>query len=342
MHLASLDAMVKQCKVVVSTVGPFAKYGSELVAACVRHGRDYCDITGEVHWVRSMIDQHHQAAKTSGARIVHCCGFDSIPSDLGTLLLQQEGIKRYGSPFNQVNFYVIKARGGFSGGTAASMLNLFEQLERTPSLRRSLANPYVLNPKGERHGLDTRDQMGVRYDSDVPGFTAPFVMAAVNTRVVRRSNALLNYRYGHDFRYRETMCFKPSAKGLASAAAITTALVAFMAAAALPITRKQLQQRLLPAPGEGPTQQQRDKGMFEVLLIGKGTGDDGAPTQLRAKVAGNKDPGYGETCKMLAESALCLAHDRELPTDGGILTPASCMGLVLVERLRRAGITFSV
>ena len=339
---ASLQAIVSQTKVVCSTVGPYAKYGNELVEACVADGCDYCDLTGEVHWIRKMVDMHHDAARASGARIVNCCGFDSIPSDLGTLMLQEEGIRRFGSPFDEVKFYVMKTRGGVSGGTVASMLNMFEELGDNPSLRRLLADPYVLNPAGERHGLDGRDQMGAKYDADVPAWTAPFVMAAVNTRVVRRSNALLNYRYGRDFRYAETMSFPPNTKGMLKAAGLTAGLATFVAAAAVPPARRQMQQRLLPAPGEGPNQQQRDDGMFEILLIGKGYADDGTPALMRATVVGTSDPGYGETSKMLSQAAMCLAHDAEVPDTGGVLTPASCMGMHLVERLRAAGMTFSV
>ena len=339
---ASLDALTKRTKVVCTTVGPFARYGSDLVNACVNNGTDYCDITGEVHWIRRMIDRHHDAARASGARIVHCCGFDSIPSDLGTLMMQEQAISRFGAPFDWVKFYVMKTKGGVSGGTAASMVNLFEEIARDPSLRRMLADPYVLNPAGERHGLDGGDQAGVKFDADVPGWTAPFVMAAVNTRVVRRSNALLNYRYGHDFRYRETMCFKPNARGMLTAGGIAASIGGLVAGLAIPTTRKILKKRVLPKSGQGPSQEQRDNGMFRILLIGKGCADDGTPTLMRGSVEGTSDPGYGETAKMLAESAMCLAHSDAISGDGGIVTPASCMGMVLVERLRDAGMVFSV
>lgn len=339
---ASLEAVARQTEVVCTTVGPYAHHGSKLVAACVQHGTDYCDLTGETQWIRRMIDAHQTEAARTGARIVHCCGFDSIPSDLGTLLLQEHAAAHHGAPCQEVKLFVTTMRGGVSGGTIASMLNILEEAGRDPEVRRILGNPYGLNPDGERRGPDGQDQRGVRRDPDLPGFTAPFVMAAINTRVVRRSNALLGYRYGRDFRYSEAQGFPLNARGLLTATGMTLGIAGFLAASMLSPTRALLQQRVLPKPGQGPDEAARKAGKFTVRLVGKGE-HAGQPYVVRAQVKGTSDPGYGETAKMLSESALCLALDgAQLSAPGGILTPASGMGMRLVERLRSAGMTFEI
>lgn len=332
----SLDAIAENTSVVCTTVGPYAKYGAELVAACVAHGTDYCDLTGETQFIRRMIDAHHEEAKKTGARIVHCCGFDSIPSDLGTLMMQEASKERFGAPLQKLTYFAGETKGGFSGGTVASMLNLFEEIARDKRVLKILGNPYALNPEGERKGPDGSDQKGVRFDRDLGQWTAPFVMAAVNTRVVRRSNAILGYPWGEDFRYAEVMSTGKGPRGLARATAITSFLGGFMGAAAIDPIRKLLAARVLPKPGEGPSKEDRDKGFFVTRFVGK-TADGRA---LRGRVEGTSDPGYGETAKMLAESALCLALGG--PSEGGVRTPASTMGMLLVERLRKAGMTFEV
>ncbi len=339
---SSLQKLAAEASVICTTVGPYARYGSELVAACVEHGTDYCDLTGETQWIRRMIDAYHQPAEHSGARIVHCCGFDSIPSDLGTLMLQEHAFEKYGAPCKEVKFFAGKSRGGASGGTIASMMNIVDEVKQDRRVLRVLGDPYALNPEGDRQGPDGSDQKGVRFDEDLDGWTAPFVMAAINTRIVRRSNALLDHRYSNDFRYSEVMSFPKGPKGAAIAAGVAAGIAGFMTAAALPPTRALLEKKL-PSPGEGPSREQRERGFFEVLLIGKGKSAKGEPFEIRGRVEGQQDPGYGETAKMLAESALCLALDgTELSSRGGVLTPASCMGVRLIERLRDAGMTFVV
>ncbi|MGD8318530.1 MAG: saccharopine dehydrogenase NADP-binding domain-containing protein, partial [Myxococcales bacterium] len=186
----SLSEIASRAEVVISTVGPYAKYGAELVAACVRHGTDYCDLTGETQFVRKMIDQHHEEAKRTGARIVHCCGYDSIPSDLGTLMMQKAFEERFGHYAAEVKMAAGEMSGSFSGGTFASMMNILDELKENPKLRKILGDPYALNPEGTR-GSDQRDQTGVRFDKDLDMWTAPFIMAAINTRIVRRSHALM-------------------------------------------------------------------------------------------------------------------------------------------------------
>lgn len=339
---ASLDALARDASVVCTTVGPYAQYGPELVAACVEHGTDYCDLTGENHFIRRMMDAHQSAAEASGARIVHCCGFDSIPSDLGTLVLQDAATKRHGRPCERITLYVDRVKGGFSGGTIASMKNLMEEAEKDPEVRRIFGHPYALNPEGERQGPDGSDSRGVGRCPD-GRWTAPFVMAAINTRIVRRTNALLDYRYGRDFRYQELQRFPAGPKGLAMASGFTVGLGAFAGAMAFGPTRKLLGDNVLPNPGEGPSREEREAGYFKITLEGQGTAEDGRYFEIVAKVEGEQDPGYGETAKMLSESALCLAlQGEQLETGGGILTPAVAMGLTLVERLRDAGMRFDV
>lgn len=338
MDRASLDAMAARTTVICTTVGPYAKYGSELVAACVEHGTHYCDLTGEVQWIRRMLDQHHDRAKETGARIVHCCGFDSIPSDLGTLALQNEAIERSGEPCHEVKYLLAVATGGFSGGTIASMANVMEEASNKET-RRVLGHPYSLNPEGEREGPDGSDQMGVEYDEVAEVWTAPFVMAAINTRIVRRSNALLDYKYGKDFRYSEATKMGAGPGGALKAGGLSAGLGVFTAAMAFGKTRNLLTKYVLPDPGEGPSRDKIENGFFKVILDGRGGPADG----LKVEVRGGRDPGYGATATMLSEAALCLALQRdELTSEGGILTPAAAMGEQLIERLSETEVTVNV
>jgi short subunit dehydrogenase-like uncharacterized protein len=336
---ASLDRLAVDASVVCSTVGPYALHGRELVAACVEAGTDYCDLTGEPQFVRAMIDAHHERARATGARIVCCCGYDSIPSDLGTLMLQERAQKKHGAPCPSVKHLAGEAKGGMSGGTAASMVALMDEASRDPAVRRLLNDPYALDPDRGEPGPDGHDQRGVRWDRDLAQWTGPFLMAAINTRVVRRSNALLGYAWGRDFRYREAMSFGSGAKGWLTAAGVSAGTTLGVAAVAVGPVRRLVAKRL-PAPGEGPSKAVRDAGFFVSRLVGTLAGDGG---KLRGTVRGTSDPGYGETAKMLSESAVCLAKDGDaIPRRGGVLTPASCMGMRLVERLRDAGMTFDV
>ena len=332
----SLNDIASRAEVVISAVGPYAKYGAELVAACVRHGTDYCDLTGETHFVRRMVDAHHEEARRTGARIVHCCGYDSIPSDLGALMVQRAMKERHGRYASQVKMAAGETKGGLSGGTAASLLNMFEELKENPKLRRILGDPYALNPEGVR-GPDRGDQAGVRFDDDLDMWTAPFIMAAINTRIVRRSHALMGQPWGEDFRYSEVMSTGKGARGFARATAIAGGLAGLFGLTALPVTRPLIEKRL-PSPGEGPSKETRESGYFKTRFVALSNGH-----QVRALVAGNRDPGYGGTAIMLGEAALCLALDgAQLRSEGGVLTPATCMGMRLVDRLRDAGMTFEI
>jgi len=335
----SLDRLAARAKVICSTVGPYALFGSGLVAACVGRGTHYCDLTGEVHWMRRMIDLHHDAARASGARIVHTCGFDSIPSDLGVLFIQLEMRRRHGVHCAAVKFRAREFKGGFSGGTVASMLNMLDEAERDPGITTVLADPYGLNPEGERRGLDGPERVLPEYDADLAAWVTPFVMGVINTKVVRRTNALLGYAYGHEFRYEEGTVVPFGAFGFPLAAAFSTASAAFTAMASVRGLRRVLA-GMLPKPGEGPSEHTRVTGLYVIDLLGRHPTD--RALDLRVRVRGDRDPGYGSTSKMLAESAVCLARDP-LTSPGGVLTPAAAMGEHLLARLAaNAGVSFEV
>ena len=330
---ASLAKLVQQTRVICTTVGPYAKYGTPLVAACVEAGTHYCDLTGEVQWMARVIPQFQQAAVASGARIVHTCGFDSVPFDMGNWYLQKTMYERHGVYAQRVKARVGRNRGAASGGTIASVLNMMEEAASDPSIRRLVANPYTLYPAGTPAGQDGPDQSAAKYDEDFGQWTSPFIMAAVNTRVVRRSNAVLGFPWGEKFRYDEATLessrFTATRNSVAGAAG--------MVALALGPTRK-LAQRFLPKPGEGPTKAQREAGYYEVFFLGINTADRSMDTQI--KVCGDMDPGYGSTSKMLGEAAVSLAKD-EPAVGGGFWTPASALGDNYLQRLTTsAGLTF--
>lgn len=335
--LESLRNLVGQTKVIISTVGPYIVYGSKLVQACVESGTHYVDLTGEPPWIREMIDTHLEAAQASGAKIVHCCGFDSIPSDLGNFYIQSQAKQRFGKYLKSVKAVVTKMKGGASGGTIHSMFNVMEAAVKDKNIRRLLVNPYTLNPDPSFKGPDKRDQAAAVYDKTLKTWTAPFVMAAINTRVVRRSNAVAGFPYGEDNSYTECMA---TSDGLAGRVKAMGVVSAFMLFAGVAITRpgRALLAKLLPSQGEGPNVDPENPGFYQIEFHGKT--DDGQT--ISTQVNGDADPGYGSTSKMLAESAVCLALD-ELPAAGGFWTPASAMGDSLLSRLQaNAGVTFKV
>jgi short subunit dehydrogenase-like uncharacterized protein len=336
---AALAEMVQRTKVVCTTVGPYAKLGSKLVAACAAHGVDYCDLTGEVQWMRRMIDAYQEQAAAHGARIVHTCGFDSIPSDIGVFHLQKEMQARHGVPARRIRYRVSAFAGGFSGGTVASLLNVMEEAASNPEVRRIMSDPYSLNPPDHRTGPDRRDATGPVWDEAFGQWTAPFVMSAINTRVVRRSNALLGHAYGADFRYDEAVLTGAGPAGWLKAAGTSAGLGFTMLAGAVGPLRQGLAS-LLPSPGEGPSKEKREAGFFKIKLLAEHPGD--TALSLGSEVTGDRDPGYGSTAKMLGEAAVCLAKD-DLAAGGGFWTPASAMGEPLLERLRKhAGLTFEI
>ena len=243
----SLRNMASRTRVVLTTVGPYALYGSALVEACVDTGTHYCDLAGEVQWIRKMIDQHHDRAAKTGARIVHCCGFDSVPMDIGVWFLQDTAKQRFGQYCDSITLLVKATKGSASGGTVASLVNLIEESRKDRSVARILVDPYSLNPEGQREGPDQRDQQGVVYNNDARSWTAPFVMAAVNTKVVRRSHALQGYPYGRDFRYQEAVMTGGGPAGWAKAAALTAGIGGLVLGASFSATRKLLQKFRRPS-----------------------------------------------------------------------------------------------
>jgi short subunit dehydrogenase-like uncharacterized protein len=333
---SSLDALASQTRVVCTTVGPYAEHGSKLVAACVRQATDYCDLTGETLWMRRMIEQHHGAAQRSAVRIVHACGFDSIPSDCGVAFLNAFAVEQTGRPCFRIALRVERFRGAVSGGTVASIFALLAELKRDPTAVAVFQDPYALNPAGERSGPDGADLARAAFDADLDAWVAPFVMANPNARVVGRTNAVLGFPYGRDFRYEEATLVGGGAAGRFKAHATSLRFAAVFGASAV---APRLVRPLLPAPGEGPDREQRETGSFSLLLVGHAV--DGSV--LKARVAGNRDPGYGSTSRMLAESAVCLAHDPVNEIGGGILTPASALQRHLLPRLiGKAGLTFEI
>ena len=336
---ASLQKLCSSARVVVSTVGPYALYGEPLVRVCAGTGTDYCDLTGEVQWVRRMIRSYEGAARKSGARIVHCCGFDSIPSDLGVHFLQQQARERFGHPCGEVKMRVKAMRGSFSGGTYASTMNFTREVAADPALRKEVANPYSICPEGYAPKVRQPNVKAAEFDADFDSWVAPFVMAAVNTRIVQRSNALSKQSYGADFRYDEAMLMGSGLAGRAKALALSAGLAGFMIAGALPPTRWALS-KVLPAPGEGPSPEEQRRGFYDFRFLGK-TRDGG---QLRVKLTGDRDPGYGSTAKIVGQAGACLALDlAESGRGGGFWTPATLFGDKLVDRLvEHAGLTFEV
>ena len=336
----SLRQLSAEARVIVSTVGPYALYGEPLVKVCAETGTDYCDLTGEVQWIRRMIRSYEPRAKKSGARIVHCCGFDSIPSDLGVYFLQQACRERHGKPCTTVKMRVKSAKGGFSGGTVASLMNVLKEASSDPKLRKELANPYSLCPKTHAPGVRQAQVTLPEYDADFESWVAPFVMAGINTRIVHRSNALAKHAYGRKFRYDDAVLTGPGLKGRLAAAGLSAGIAGLMAAGSLAPLRAVLGKLVLPEPGEGPSEQQQAQGSYDLRFFGR-TADG---QTLRARVTGDRDPGYGSTAKMLGQAAACLALDLSTQdTPGGFWTPATIFGERLIDRLvQHAGISFEL
>jgi short subunit dehydrogenase-like uncharacterized protein len=335
---SSLAALAESTRVLVTTVGPYARYGLPVVEACARAGTHYADLTGEVLFVREAIDSCDALARESGARIVHSCGFDSVPSDLAALLLAERARADGAGSLRDVQL-VATARGGFSGGTIDSLRAQLEAVQSDRSLRRTLSDPYALSPDRSAEP-DTRQPPDAGLPARTPDgrWTAPFVMAGINTRTVRRSNALQDWTYGRQFKYGEVMGVGRGPLGAAVAAAMTAGLAGAVAAMTFSPSRTLLD-RVLPAPGSGPSEKTRQQGWFRMVV--DATTEDGR--HYRATAAGQGDPGYAATAVMLGESALALALDGDrLPDRAGSLTPATALGDVLVERLRAAGHTYEV
>ncbi|WP_417357449.1 MULTISPECIES: saccharopine dehydrogenase family protein [Gammaproteobacteria] len=339
-----IAALCAQTRAVVSTVGPYALYGEPLIKACAEGGTDYCDLTGEAQWIKRMVDKYQAAARHSGARIVHCCGFDSVPSDMGVWLLQQEAVKRWGQPLGEITMRVKAMKGGASGGTVASILQFIEEALADPAIRQDINNPYSLCPPAPVNSARQHQVKAAEYDHNAQSWAAPFLMAAVNERVVHRSNALLGQAYGQGFSYNEALLTGPGLKGRLKAFGVVAALGTFMLGALVKPGRYLMQRFLLPKPGEGPSEAAQLAGHFDLRFWGKGE----AGQALSLKVTGDRDPGYGATAKMLGQAALFLALNMRAGSEktgrpGGFWTPASAFGEGYLDRLRcHSGMTFEL
>ena len=332
----SLSKFVKKTKVVCSTVGPYSLYGTKLVKVCLENNTNYCDITGEAHWIRTLIDNFHEEAKSKKIKIVNSCGFDSIPSDMGVYFIQNEIKKVYKNYAKSIKMRVAGIRGGISGGTYGSINNLLKEAYADRNVFKVLNNPYGLNPKDKMEGMDKKDLRKIIFDKESNSWIYPFIMAGINTKIVRRSNALSNFKYGKDFRYEEATM---SGKGISG---FWKAILAVFPLAMVGLNPnsflKKIVNSFMPKPGEGPGFEKRKNGFYNLRFYI--TIDD--KNKVFAKVIGDSDPGYGSTSKMLAESALCLAFDK-LPENYGVVTPSFSMGDKLLDRLNRnAGLKFEL
>ena len=337
---ASLDKMTKQSQVIISTVGPYLKYGEPLIKSCVNNGTDYVDLTGEAIFIKDMMDKYQDTAKQSGARIVNSCGFDSIPSDLGVYFTQQKAEEKFGNACDVIHMRVKAAKGGLSGGTIASMATIFEEVSQDKSRRKQVANPYLLNDDKDAPNVRQANVSKPEYDDEHRRWLAPFVMASINTRIVHRSNQLLGYEYGRDFKYDEAMWMKDGVKGKLSSYAMSAGLLGFATAMMIKPSRELLSKHVLPKSGSGPSKEEQENGYFDIRLFGQTASND----TINTKVTGDKDPGYGSTSRMLSQAALCLAQDiTKDAVGGGFWTPASAMGNSLIKRLEaHSGISFEV
>ena len=319
---ASLAALASRARVVIATVGPYQLYGGGLVEACAEAGTDYVDLCGETAFMRWAIDACDGPAKQSGARIVFSCGFDSIPFDLGVAFLQHAAAARFGAPCPRVKCRVRKMKGTFSGGTAASFRATLAAAAADPATRALLRDPFALTPGFV--GPEQPAGMKPEFEADLDGWTAPFIMASINTRNVHRSNVLRGLPYGAGFLYDEMILTGPGETGERAARAIAANLSSLAGEGG-------------PKPGEGPSREARESGFYDLLFVG--TGEKGE--RIEAVVTGDRDPGYGSTAKMIAESALALLDDGA--AHGGVMTPAAAFGVNFCDRLAaRAGVTFSL
>jgi short subunit dehydrogenase-like uncharacterized protein len=320
---ASLKAMLDQTKSVITTVGPYQLYGNDLIAACAASGTDYFDLCGEPVWMRQMIDKHEATAKTSGARIVFSCGFDSVPFELGAFFVQEEARRVFGAPASRVKGRVRDMRGTLSGGTAASGRATFEAVAKDLSLVAILNDPFALTPgfSGAKQPKGNKPA----YEEDLQSWTAPFMMALINTRNVHRSNLLMGFPYGKEFVYDEMVLTGPGEKGEANAKKVMAA-------------NNEKTGPNAPKPGEGPSKEERENGLYDLLYVA--IAPDGR--EVRASVKGDRDPGYGSTSKMISECAICLLRDTS-GVPSGFWTPGAAMQHKLIKRLvDNAGITFRV
>jgi short subunit dehydrogenase-like uncharacterized protein len=332
----ALRQMCAQTTVVMSTVGPYALYGDLLVEVCATTGTHYCDLTGEPQWIRKMQLRHEADAIKSGARIVHCCGFDSIPSDLGVHFLQRKASEQFGQTCARIDMRVVSMKGGASGGTIASMINMVKEAVSDADLRRELQDPYSLCPQNHQFTV-TQPEVKIAYDAVAGGWITPFIMAGINTRIVHRSNALSNNSYGLEFKYEEAVVTGKGSSGKRKAKVAHWGVNALMFGLAVPPIRWLLETAVLPKPGEGPSEKAQLEGQFDIVFFGSTAQGE----TIQCRVTGDRDPGYGSTAKMLSQAAACLAKDVPDGVPGGFWTPATILGDKLIKRLEaHAGLTF--
>ena len=333
---SSLEKICGKTKVICSTVGPYALYGTNLIHACIKMKTNYCDISGETQWIRKIIDTFHEKAKKQKIKIVNSCGFDSIPSDMGVYFCQSNYYKENGEYANEINMRVAGTRGGFSGGTYNSLTNVIHEASLNKSVRKILNNPYGLNPINEQSGPDKKDLKSVEYDNEAKSWIAPFVMAGINTKIVRRSNALLNYKYGNSFLYSEAVLVGNGILGKIKG--YLSLIPILMVIQKKGSVIKKIVDLFVPKAGEGPSKKQRENGFFSLkFFFGNNR------QRYLAKVTGDMDPGYGSTSKMLAECAICLALDDTLNENYGVITPSVAFEENILERLQNnAGLEFSM
>ncbi|MDO9235296.1 MAG: saccharopine dehydrogenase NADP-binding domain-containing protein [Aquabacterium sp.] len=332
--LTALKAMCLQTKVVITMAGPYVLYGENLLRACAETGTDYCDITGEVPWVAEMMKRYEEVAQQTGARIVNFCGFDSIPSDMGVHYLQREAQRRFGRPCTKVRLRVFHARGNPPGGTYATAMDAIGEASRSKAYRAALADPYLLCPPNHGFKVKQNEAYFPAYDPDFKQWSAAFVMAGINTRVVHRSHALLGKPYGDSFRYEEAILVGPSLIGRIAAYTVTGLMVGFVGLAAMAPTRSLLKRFVLPKPGEGSKLRSLAQCSFDVRL----TGETDHNQQIQIRLKGQGDPACFATSRMIAESGMCLARDvAKADKPGGFWTTSSLFGDKLINRLHMHG-----
>ena len=336
----SLDKMTSISRLVISTVGPYLKFGEALVESCVKNGTHYCDLTGEVPFIRKSIDAFDIRAKKNNCRSIHSCGFDSVPSDIGVLLLQMDSLKRFDKPCDEVNLYVRSIRGGLSGGTIDSMISIFNYMDSNPGHRKLLKSPFSLNPRESLKNNTWQPILkSVKWDDDIQRWLCPFIMAGFNSRIVMRTNAITDYRYGIDFKYSEVSSYKKGLSGFLKAVVMFIGLVLIQISLKVRPLLWFLRKFFLPSPGEGPSKEIRDNGFFKLDIIGSMDNIK----KIRFTVTGEGDPGYSATAKMITESALSILLNQDrIPKVSGVLTPAAGIGVVLAERLNDKGFNFSI
>ena len=329
----SLTKMTQKTKVICSTVGPYSKYGSLLVKSCIKTNTHYCDLAGEAQWIRKIVDTYHQEAKNQKTRIVNSCGFDSIPSDIGVYFIHKN-LPDINIKLDKISMRLSGFKGSLSGGTYASMNNIITEASKDSLIRKILTNPYGLNPEGQRSGPDKRDLNKVKYDEDSKSWIAPFMMAGINTKIVRRSNALSNYSYGKNFTYDESVMTGDGFRGRIRA--IISVLPLIFLSAKPGSLLKRIFNFFTPKPGQGPNENERENGYYSMRFYIRYNDK----SRALVRVTGDRDPGYGSTSKMLAESAICLSKDS-LKDTYGVITPSIAMGDQILDRLQaKAGLTF--